>query len=102
MIIDIATSIANWMLPEFDYKWIVKNWRYGLPREVDFNNEAKNSKKCKYIFWNRDDVWIPDIIDDYSSDWVITMSFEEGISVGNISRLQEEKFNLSEIATKIS
>jgi len=43
MIMDLATSFANWMFPDLDYKWIVKTWKMGLPREVDFVNEANNS-----------------------------------------------------------
>lgn len=61
----------------------------GLPKEVDFINEARNSKRCKEMLKESKDIVIPTIYDEFSSSWVITMTFEKGIHVGKVTELQE-------------
>ena len=55
--------------------------------EIDFRHEASNCKKCGEIFAQDKRVVVPKIYGKYTTERVITMSFEDGTSIGKITQL---------------
>jgi len=69
-----------------------------LEKEVDFLNEAKNSIRAKENFSHRDDVYIPDVIVEYSSSRVLVMEFIHGVKIVDIPVIRDKwAFSLSNI-----
>ncbi|KAL9646949.1 hypothetical protein ABK040_013807 [Willaertia magna] len=74
----------------------------GLSKELDFINEANNSKITARNFSNRDDVHIPKVIDQYTSSRVLTMEFiENACNANDVKKIREMGFNESEVASQI-
>jgi len=71
-----------------------------LPRELDFNIEAKNAIRCKEIFKHNERIRVPDIIE--AKDRVLVMSFEEGISVAQVKKLSEQGIDMRDLSKLIS
>lgn len=42
--------IASKIFPEFKIKWLVDESKKNIPRELDFTEEAANTKKAKDMF----------------------------------------------------
>jgi predicted unusual protein kinase regulating ubiquinone biosynthesis (AarF/ABC1/UbiB family) len=52
-----------------------------LAHETDYANERRNIHRLAKIFEQRDDVIVPDVVDELTNEGVLTMSYEEGIKI---------------------
>ena len=50
MTVTLGCYLAEWLFPEFKYKWLAKEFQINLPHEIDFNNEGKNADKMRELF----------------------------------------------------
>lgn len=73
-----------------------------MPLEIDFEKEASNCERCAEIFADNPHVAVPKVYRDYTSTRVLTMSFEQGISVAKITELQAAGIDLRRLAKVIS
>lgn len=84
-----AMKFVSWLFPFFKYQWLVREMKANLPLELDFMNEAENLKKCsEYLAEeiNAGDVVVPSVNAELSTHRILTMSFEEGLSIGDLHR----------------
>jgi predicted unusual protein kinase regulating ubiquinone biosynthesis (AarF/ABC1/UbiB family) len=72
------------IFPDFKYGWLPEEFKVRLPNELDFVKEANNAKRCKNIFKDNKNVAVPTVYDDWTTERVLTMSFEKGISATNV------------------
>ncbi len=84
-----------------DFEMIIEELKEVSINELDFRIEAKttmefaeNMKDIKYVT-------CPEIMRDYTTQRVMTMSFVDGFSIGNIAKLDEEGYDRKEVATKL-
>lgn len=82
--IEIAVDCAKKLFPDFKYGWLAEEFRAKLPLELDFRKEARNCIRCKEMFKNNKRVKVPDVYEEYTTERVLTMSFETGISVAHV------------------
>ena len=54
-------DIASKVFPDFKYQWLPHEFKVRLPLELDFREEAKNADKCREIFKNNPNVYVPKI-----------------------------------------
>ncbi len=59
-----------------------------LDRETDYAHERQNIARLRRIFSGREDVIVPDVIDELTNAGVLTMSFEEGIKITDFEKLR--------------
>jgi predicted unusual protein kinase regulating ubiquinone biosynthesis (AarF/ABC1/UbiB family) len=57
-----------------------------LRRETNYANERRNMERLRGIFGKRPDVIIPQVLGDFTSGGIITMSFDEGYKISEILR----------------
>ncbi|GLT85126.1 hypothetical protein SLE2022_033260 [Rubroshorea leprosula] len=95
-----AKSIADWIMwlePKFNLKPILEEWFVELPKELDFNNEAENTRKvsrnlgCKKcprdnMSSNQVDVLIPEVIQ--STERVLILEYMDGIRLSDSASLE--------------
>ncbi|CAJ0569556.1 unnamed protein product, partial [Mesorhabditis spiculigera] len=80
---DIATmeflvNVAGVLIPEFKLRWLVKEVKKNLPKEMDFLNEAKNADGARKRYRKLKFLKIPKIHYDLSTKQMLTMEFCEG------------------------
>ncbi|WP_233242543.1 ABC1 kinase family protein [Sporanaerobacter acetigenes] len=85
-----------------DAREVVEELSNATEKELDFENEMKNIEKfCE----NNEDVnfiLCPKVYGKYCTDKIIVMDYIDGIKIDNMSILQEEGYDLKDIATKLT
>lgn len=62
-----------------DYTSLLLEWAKGTYKELDYKNEASNSKRfAKLVQTKMPDVYVPGVFDDYTSRKVLTMEWVNG------------------------
>ena len=69
-----------------------------MPNELDFMKEAINCDKCREIFKNDPNVKVPLVYHNLTKDRVLTMSYEEGISVSNVKEMYAKGIDLRKLS----
>jgi aarF domain-containing kinase len=100
--VKIGCALAEFLFPDFKYRWLGKEFEVNLPKEVDFHNEGKNAEKIKSLFKSNKNVVIPKIYWDYTTTRILVMSFEEGRSITNMKYLKENKIQIKDVALILS
>jgi len=77
---------------------IAKECRKVLLKELDFNCEAQYAARFRQQFLDDENVKIPEVIWDMSSEKVLCLSYLEGIKISEIEKLQANEIDLKKIA----
>ncbi|XP_028968788.1 uncharacterized aarF domain-containing protein kinase 5 [Galendromus occidentalis] len=97
----ILVSLAGWMHPDYDFRWVLDYLRTSLVRELDFEIEAENMRKCARDLADLHFIMVPEIVDSLSSKRVLTMDWIDGIKINRNSELQEKGYSLHDIDFKL-
>ena len=100
--INMAIDIGGRIFPQFKYKWLADEVSKNIPIELDFRIEASNAKRCKEIFADNKNVYIPKIFDEFTSERTLVMSFEKGISVTKVNEMHKQGIDLKKLSETIS
>src|SRR5450432_348145 len=88
-------------------KWVVKVGRVErvfdelsamLARETDYQHERANMARIRAIFSTREDVIVPDVIDDLTRAGVLSMSFEPGLKINDLEAEREQGIDSEAVA----
>ena len=77
---------------------IAKECRKVLLKELDFNSEAQYAARFRQQFLDDENIEIPEVIWELSSEKVLCLSYIEGTKISNIKELKLQKINLKYIA----
>lgn len=67
-----------------DYVSLLMQWAKGTYKELDYENEAANSRKFSYLIHKRlPDVYVPKVFDEFTSRKVLTMEWVEGTKLAD-------------------
>ncbi len=77
---------------------IAKECRKVLMKELDFNCEAEYAARFRQQFLNDENIEIPEVIWDMSTEKVLCLSYLKGIKISNIKELKSKKYDLSKIS----
>ena len=122
--VSLAVDIAGKLFPDhFRLRWVLHELAPHLPLELDFENEAKNLRRCAAFLresqlssqvavqalHNREPVLIissqvavPVIVPHLSSSRVLTMTFEEGCSVTDTAALHRMRLQPAAVSSLLS
>lgn len=67
--------------------------REELSRECDYELEAANQKRFRYMLSNAKEFYVPYVVDDISSKRVLTTELVSGIPIDKVARLSQETRN---------
>jgi ubiquinone biosynthesis protein len=88
-------------------KWVVRVGRVErvfdelsamLARETDYQHERANMARIRAIFSDRDDVIVPEVIDELTRGGVLSMSFEPGIKINDLDAEREQGIDSEAVA----
>jgi len=77
---------------------IAKECRKVLMKELDFNCEAQYAARFRQQFLDDENIDIPEVFWDMSTDKVLCLSYLKGTKINNITELQSKGLNLPKIA----
>ena len=77
---------------------IAKECRKVLMKELDFNCEAQYAARFRQQFLDDENVEVPEVIWDMSSEKVLCLSYVEGTKISDLEKLKSQEINLSKIA----
>ena len=100
--IQFGVDVAKAIFPDFRYGWLADEFKTRLPRELDFQIEADNAKRCAQIFRDKKNVSVPRVYDEYTRQRVLVMSYETGFSVARVKEMHRQGFDLKHLAQLIS
>ena len=86
-LIQFASDCAMKIFPDFKYGWLPEEFQTRLPQELNFVKEANNADRCRIIFEKNPNVAVPSIYREFTTERVLTMSFEKGISATNVKEM---------------
>jgi ubiquinone biosynthesis protein len=88
-------------------KWVVKVGRVErvfeelsamLARETDYRHERANMARIRAIFSAREDVVVPELIEELTSGGVLSMSFEAGLKINDFDGEREQGIDSEAVA----
>ncbi|KAK9823333.1 hypothetical protein WJX72_001997 [[Myrmecia] bisecta] len=105
--IEVLVKVVHWLLPDFNYSWLVDEAKESLPKELDFHQEAVNAERCRRNLASdkssvRGRVVVPKIYHETSSARVLTMEFIEGAMVTEKDALQQMGIVSRELAQLVA
>ena len=77
---------------------IAKECRKVLMKELDFKCEAQYAARFRQQFIDDENVEVPEVIWDMSSEKVLCLSYLEGTKISNLKKLQSKEIDLPKIA----
>ncbi|MCQ9202650.1 MAG: AarF/ABC1/UbiB kinase family protein [Prochlorococcus marinus XMU1425] len=77
---------------------IAKECRKVLMKELDFNCEAQYAARFRQQFLDDENVEVPEVIWDMSSEKVLCLSYLEGTKISDLEKLKSQEIDLSQIA----
>ncbi len=77
---------------------IAKECRKVLMKELDFNCEAQYAARFRQQFLDDENIEVPEVIWDMSSEKVLCLSYLEGTKISDLEKLASQKINLRKIA----
>ena len=77
---------------------IAKECRKVLMKELDFKCEAQFAARFRQQFIDDENIEVPEVIWDFSSEKVLCLSYLEGTKISDIKNLKSKNINLPKIA----
>ncbi|MDC3145095.1 AarF/ABC1/UbiB kinase family protein [bacterium] len=77
---------------------IAKECRKVLMKELDFNCEAQYAARFRQQFLDDENVEVPEVIWDMSSEKVLCLSYLKGTKISDLEKLQSQEIDLPKIA----
>ena len=77
---------------------IARECRKVLMKELDFNCEAQYAARFRQQFLDDENIEVPEVIWDMSSEKVLCLSYLEGTKISDLEKLQSQEIDLPKIA----
>ena len=82
-------------LRALDLPVVVREFALSLNRETDFNREARSVRLFRTAMADFSDLWVPDVVPEYSGATVLTLEFSPGERVDVYARQHPESMSRS-------
>jgi aarF domain-containing kinase len=101
-IVDNMINFGQMLFPEFKYKWFGDELKKNIPLELDFNQEVRNAEKTRECFKKQNNIKVPRVYQEYSTDKVIVMEYATGVSIAKVKEIQNMGLDIKEVAKLLS
>ena len=75
--------------PEIDLQPVADYLRWTLPLELDFRREAEATGELRRALSDRDDIFIPEVIENLTTERLLVMELAEGVKITDTEALVE-------------
>ncbi len=114
-------KLVGLVFPDFNFSWVLdvgvlfllilflftiikiyvsdlqKELKDTIFKELDFENEASNSKRCYNELKHLGFIYVPRVYDDLTTKRILTMEYIDGINIGNINEITKQGLKLKEV-----
>jgi aarF domain-containing kinase len=94
--------ILNRFERSLDFSPLIEELSHNVPLELDFINEGHNAELIASNFAGREEIVVPKIIWEYTTQRVLVMEFLEGIKITDLAGMQRAGINPQEVAQLVS
>lgn len=84
----LSSRIVRFVFPQLDLDWIVKKFTAEIAKELDFEQEARNSQQLAKYFQGKPTIKVPFVYSHLSSKRVLTMELIEGVKITDVAQLK--------------
>ncbi len=85
------------MAKAYNLPGLVDVFERDIKKELDYNFEAMNAIHLNDIL-KRDEVYVPEVYLEYTTEKVLTMEYVEGVSLNTVIRSDDDKYDKTKIA----
>ena len=98
----VLANAVGFFFEEFEYAWLLPEFEQTADMELDFRQEANNSRRAKSMLASRSDTHIPFVIDSLSSRRVMTMEFVRGHRIDDAVGMRNDGIEPLNVATTVA
>ena len=98
----VLVKAVHWFYPHLDYRWLIEESMENLPKELNFINEGKNAERFSRNIAHLKNVCAPKIHWDFTSERVLTMDFEEGTSLVDVNKIQQQGIDTRDVSLTVA
>jgi predicted unusual protein kinase regulating ubiquinone biosynthesis (AarF/ABC1/UbiB family) len=104
-VITQIVEVLAYYFRDFNYRWLTREMNLNLPLELNFLNEINNILQVGNDLQRMiatGDVAVPIPIQEYSSERILVMSFEEGYHLNNVKEMHNMHLQGLDVSTLVS
>ena len=90
-------KLVGVVFPNFNFSWVLDELKETIYKELDFINEASNSKRCFNELKHLGFIYVPKVFDNLTTKRILTMEFINGINIGHTDEIKKQSLNLKDI-----
>ena len=90
--------VLEWLFPVTNLRRVLDQLATMLRHETDFANERRNLAAVRSMFADRQDVVIPEVVEELCAGSVLTMSFEQGCKITDLEALDRAGIDRTALA----
>ncbi|KIP08381.1 hypothetical protein PHLGIDRAFT_69413 [Phlebiopsis gigantea 11061_1 CR5-6] len=99
--VEVSLGWIKSLFPEFEFTWLGKEMRENLPKEMDFQHEARNAQRTEGDFKTiHTSLYIPQVLD--ARKRVLMMEFIEGGRVDDLQYLADQDIDRNKVALELA
>ncbi|KAL3145108.1 hypothetical protein ABBQ38_001717 [Trebouxia sp. C0009 RCD-2024] len=107
VIVEAFVKGLRWVFPDFNYQWLIDELKESVPKELDFELEVANSKRCQLHLNSKKSrvkgkVVVPQVEDGMFNKRVLVMEYIEGFKVTDRARIEQMGFKPEKVAELVS
>ena len=91
-------GVLNKLDRSMDYRFVAEEMRKHIPQELDFINEGHNAERIAADFAGVEDIVVPDIYWDYTTQRVLTMEYIDGVKITDCEGMRAHRRRPSDVA----
>jgi aarF domain-containing kinase len=97
----LLLKAVGFVFPKFDFAWVLDDLRETIYKELDFINEANNSKRCFNELKHLKFVYVPKVYDKLSTKRILVMEFIHGLKISDTVGMEKMGLNVKEVDEKL-
>lgn len=86
---------------DFDFGVVIREVQKYVPLELDFYHEAENARRMKENLAGREDVFVPEVIDRWSTGRILLSDYSPGVRVTDVDGLRAAGVQPQEMADRL-
>ncbi|KEP65251.1 UNVERIFIED_CONTAM: ABC1 family protein [Hammondia hammondi] len=94
--VEIMMRVVSWAFPDFEFRWLLPEFRQNMRQETDFRQEAYNAMRLRWLFRHQSEVYVPWVDWERTTERVMTMEFVRGLKVTDPPEAVERELGVNQ------
>jgi predicted unusual protein kinase regulating ubiquinone biosynthesis (AarF/ABC1/UbiB family) len=93
-----AMPLLRLLVPISRFERVLDQLSAMLARETDYRQERRNIERVRAMFADRENVVVPEVLDELTAGGVLTMTLEQGIKINDFSAMERAGIDRDAVA----